>query len=560
MSDAPSSAAHRIDAELLLQQGVQAAQSGQPGRAAQCWQGVLSLCGDADLHTQAYFNLGVLCRRSGNAAGALACLREALLADQDNHEAREQLADLLAERGELDEAVAEFERLSSAQPEARHHFNLGILYSRRGDSAAAERHYRAALAQMPAHADSLGNLGLLLAERGIEDEALACLKRAAELASPQAHANLARILEAGDQLDVAVLYLERALDLSPDDAELLCDLAVVQVEQRRLEEAEAGFRRALAINPQLHRAATFLGQLLLAQGRYAEGWRLHEARFGRRQDRPLLPALSTLPWQGEPLAGKTLLLRQEQGFGDEIQFIRYLPRLQALGPACIHLQCWSALHPLFADLPGVELHAETAVVPSHDFWISTMSLPLHCGVEVIPAQLPYLQAPPERVAEWARRIGPPSSRLRVGLLWQGHKLHANDVHRSLVSVDCMAPLLQVPADFFSLQRDSIETDLPLHQSGSAIADFGDAAALIMQMDLIISVDSAYAHLAGALGKPVWVLLPACRTDWRWGYTGEASAWYPDVMRLFRQARRGDWDTVLARVAAALQVLAAERPV
>lgn len=558
MSDLLSPGTQRIDAELLLQEGVQAALHGQPGRAAQCWQQVLALCGDADLQTQAYFNLGVLCRKAGNIDAALACLREALRTDEANHEAREQLALLLSDRGELEAAVAQFERLAEAQPDARHHFNLGILHSRRGDMQAAESHYRAALVQMPDHADSLGNLGLLLAERGLEGEALACLKRAAELASPQAHANLAKILEAGDQIDVAAHYLERALALRPGDAELLCDLAVVQVEQRRLAAAETNFRRALAIDPESRRTATFLGQLLLAQGRHAEGWRLHEARFGRNQGRPLLPTLTTPVWQGESLAGKTLLLRQEQGFGDEIQFIRYLPRLRALGPACIRLQCWRVLHPLFAGLPGIELHAETDAIPPHDMWLSTMSLPLHCGVEDIPAQLPYLQAPTERLAEWGRRVGPASGRLRVGLLWQGHRLHANDAHRSLASVELMAPLWQSQADFYSLQRDSAETGLPLHQFGPTIADFGDAAALIMQMDLVISVDSAYAHLAGALGKPVWVLLPACRTDWRWGYTGEDSAWYPGVMRLFRQAQRGDWGEVLARVAAALHAFAADR--
>lgn len=561
MSDTLS-AVNRLDAELLLQQGVQAALSGQPGQAAQCWQRVLALCGDADLQTQAYFNLGVLCRNSGNADAALACLREALQADAANHEAREQLAALLADRGELTESIAQFEQLVVLQPAARHNFNLGILYAMQGESDAAEAHYRRALAQMPEHADSLGNLGLLLAERGLMGEALACLKRALELAdlSPQAHANFARLLEADNQLDVGVHYLERALALAPDDASLHCDLAVLRVEQRRLDEAEAGFRKALSIAPGHRGAATFLGQLLLARGRYAEGWRLHEARFGRNNGRPLLPVLTTPEWQGESLAGKALLLRQEQGFGDEIQFIRYLPRLQALGPARIYVQCWRGLQPLFAGLPGIVLLAETDAVPAHDVWLSTLSLPLYCGVEDIPASLPYLQAPAAKLASWEQRIGarPAGGKLRVGLLWQGHRLHANDAHRSLASVEQLAPLWQVDADFYSLQRDMVDTALPLQQFGAEIADFGDAAALIMQMDQVISVDSAYAHLAGALGKPVWLLLPARRTDWRWGYSGENTPWYPEVMHLFRQTRQDGWEALMKDVAATLQSLAAAR--
>ena len=550
---------NRIDAEMLLQQGVQAAMQGQPGQAAQCWQRTLALCGDADLQTQAYFNLGVLCRKCGEPESAVACLHQALLADEANHEAREQLATLLADRGEVLESIAQFEKLVETQPEARHYFNLGILYSTLGEGVQAETHYRSALTLMPAHAESLSNLGLLLAERGLTGEALSCLKRAVAIAeqSPQAHANLAQLLEADDQLDVAAHCLERAVALKPEDAGLHCDLAVLRTEQRRLDEAESGFRRALQLDPAHRSAKTFLGQFLLAQGRFAEGWPLHEARFGRNATagRPLLPTLATPAWQGDALHGKTLLLRQEQGFGDEIQFIRYLPRLLAFAPAKIRMQCWSALHPLFSGLPGIELHAETDAVPSHDVWISTMSLPLYCGSSDIPDELPYLQAPAERVDAWRKRLGSASAKLRVGLLWQGHRLHGNDAHRSLPSVEVLAPLWQVDGiEFYSLQRETVETGLSLRQFGAEIADFGDAAALIMQLDLVISVDSAYAHLAGALGKPVWVLLPACRTDWRWGYEGTTSPWYPNVMRLFRQPHRGGWSELVPDVLDALSDL------
>jgi hypothetical protein len=257
----------------------------------------------------------------------------------------------------------------------------------------------------------------------------------------------------------------------------------------------------------------------------------------------------TPPWRGEALRGKVLLLRQEQGFGDEIQFIRYLSRLRAMQPAQVLIQCHPALHALFAELPGLAVVRGEAL-PHHDFWISTISLPLHCGGDV-PADIPYLSAPVPCRARWAARLGPAQGRLRVGLLWQGNSYHVNDEHRSL-PFEQLAPLWEVEGvEFVSLQREAIDSSLSLRQFCAEITDFSEAAGLMSQLDLVLSVDSAYAHLAGALGVRAWILVPAAQTDWRWGYVGEKTPWYPG-MRLFRQPQRGDWATTVARVAEVLR--------
>ncbi|HWT53315.1 MAG TPA: tetratricopeptide repeat protein, partial [Rhodocyclaceae bacterium] len=531
---------------------VAAARRAEPGTAAQCWEQVLEACADADLRTQAYFNLGQVCRRSGNLGAAIDCFRQALAEGDANHEAREQLALILARSGAVDGAIGELKTLVQAQPLARHHFNLGMLLARQGNLAAAETAYAGGLEVLIRDAPGFANIGVLLADSEMDEAAVRCL---AQAATARGDALAGALQQAGNSLDAAAVFLERAVAAAPGDPMQHYHLAALRVEQRRLDEAEAGFRRALSMDPACHTAAIALAHVLLGQGATLEGWRLHEARFERldRSAKFVRTAPPTPRWRGEPIRGKVLLLRQEQGFGDEIQFIRYLPRLQAMGASRILIQCHAALCPLFANVPGLEVVAQEAVVPSHDLWISTMSLPLHCGGD-IPAQLPYLHAPPAALARWRNVLGLSPDNLRVGLLWQGNRFHINDAHRSLASLDTLAPLWAIEGvEFISLQREPVETALPLRQFGAGIADFAEAAGLIAQLDLVVSVDSAYAHLAGALGKAVWTLLPASETDWRWGYAGDSTPWYPG-MRLFRQARRDDWGGVVVSVAAALRAL------
>jgi hypothetical protein len=263
------------------------------------------------------------------------------------------------------------------------------------------------------------------------------------------------------------------------------------------------------------------------------------------------------------LAGKTILLYAEQGFGDTIQFVRYLPMLAARG-AKIVLEVPDSLMPLIGAVDGViAMISRGQPHPPIDLHCPLMSLPRAFGTTLatIPATVPYLRTPAERVEAWRARL-PASGKLRVGLVWSGKPTHRNDHNRS-IAFERLAPLLAVPnIDFVSLQRDVRETDAAALRNAAVLrpdldqADFADTAAIIETLDLVIAVDTAVAHLTGALAKPLWLLLPLC-PDWRWMLECDDSSWYPGS-RLFRQPRIGDWDSVIPRVAEGLASLAATR--
>lgn len=542
-------------AEMRLLEGVAAAQAGRLSDAAAAWGQIISAAVSAGLRSQAWFNLALLWLQSGEPQSARAALEQALTLDDANHDAREQYAQLLAEGGSDDAAIEHYSRLAEAAPHVNHCFNLGVLHARAGRMTEAAEHYRRGLSLQGEHPETLANLGLLLAEQGEQGEALACLQKAVREApdQPALHANLGALLEEADQQRMAIKCLEAALQLDPDNARYHCDLGVAYTELRQLDAAEQCFRKALALAPTFDAASVYLAQLLFAQGRYREGWSLHEARFSlsTKAGRPMRPHSSAPAWAGESLAGKVLLIRVEQGYGDEIQFFRYLQPLRACGAAKLIVLARPALLSLWrhqlADWPEVEcLEMLDAPLPPHDVWTTLMSIPQWLP-EAIPAP-PYLTAPPSPPG-----VSMPGKGLRVGLLWQGNPLHLNDRHRSLPSIALLSPLWGLrEASFVSLHRALVETELPLLQIPEQLADFAAVAAVMSQLDLVITVDSAYAHLAGALGVPVWVLLPWRRTDWRWGFVGDSSPWYPTHMRLFRQSADRDWAEPIAAAAYALQ--------
>lgn len=327
---------------------------------------------------------------------------------------------------------------------------------------------------------------------------------------------------------------------------------------KREAQAETCLRRALELFPGYSSARFKLAYLLLRQGRYPEGWAALESRPPNLAFKQLLPAPR---WEGEDLAGKSLLVGQEGGHGDMIMFSRYLPLLRDLGAARLGLICLPGLKRLFSTLEGVDTviaMGEPIPGPGWDHWILPASLPLRFGTtaDTIPAPIPYLRPDAARSEAWAGRLPP---RPRVGLVWKGNPDFMNDLDRSLPHLHALAPLAAVPGvRFVSLQKGPGQDEaaappagMDLFDAAPDLHDFADTAALVAQLDLVIAIDTAVAHLAGALGRPCWVLLPHYRTDWRWFETGEASPWYPGSMRLFRQGPDRDWAPVLARVAAEL---------
>jgi Flp pilus assembly protein TadD len=519
-------------------------------------------------HVDTYNNLGVLLDGQGRWAEAEAAYNQALALQPDDPNVHNNLGSLLQNTGRLPAAEAAFRRALSLRPNyPEAHYNLGSLLALLNRHAEAEAAYRQALALRPGHTEALSNLGILLAKLKRHDEAEAAHRQALALRPgfAEAYINLGVMLSVTSRHAEAEAAYRQALALKPDSVEALANLAAVLAVTNRPEEAEAYYRQALALKPGCVKTRFNFSLLLLSLGRLSEAWPLHEARYHAEQTDRLVafPKLPFPQWQGEPLAGKAVLVWQEQGYGDEIQFCRLVPLLKAHGATRVGLACKPPLAPLLKTLDGLDaVHPEQPgqAFEGYDCWTFLLSIPLHCGLELdnLPAKLPYLRPLPDRIGEWQTRL--PKDRPRVGLVWKGYAEHGNDANRSLPGLATLAPLWTVPGvAFVSLQKGAGEEEsrqppdgLALTHLGSALRDFADTAAIAAQLDLVICVDTAAAHLCGALAKPCWVLLPHIQPDWRWLRGREDSPWYPGVLRLFRQGQAESWADVAGRVALALR--------
>lgn len=438
-----------------------------------------------------------------------------------------------------------------------------------GDIVEAERQFRAAIAADCDLAEAHANLALLLDQNGRDGEAEHHYRRAIELApdNGQIHLNFGAMLARQKRFGEAETSYRQALLTQPDSAAAWSNLGALQACRKQEGEAEASYLTALRRDENYRPARFNLSYLQLRQGRFEEGWASHEAREF------YVPLESHFPfprWQGEALSGKAILIAPEAGLGDMIQFCRYAPLLKQRGAARVDVLCHAPLQALLTRLTGVDtVLAANQPLPAGDwdYWVPHYSLPFHCQtrLDTIPAQLPYLYADPQLIEQWAGVIAPQCTPgdLRVGLVWQGNPRFENDADRSLPGVASLAPLARTSGvSFISLQKGAGASEaaqpsaaLPLLDLAPQISDFADTAAILMNLDLLISVDTAVAHLAGALGKRCWLLLPDYKTDWRWLTERTDSPWYPQVMRLFRQSTMGDWKPVIEEVAAALDALA-----
>ena len=453
-------------------------------------------------------------------------------------------------------------------------FFAGVRHLENEATSEAEQAFRSAVQIDPELAEAWANLGLLLDDQRQDGEAESCYRRALTLQPFVAatHLNLGGLLGRRKRFDEAEAAYAQALRLDPTRPGIWSNMGVLYASQRLDDEAEACYERALAMEPMLPRARFNLGVLRLRQGRLEEGWAGLEARdwyVGLKR------ALHCPLWQGEPLAGRRVLVGHEVGHGDVIQFGRYVAMLKARGAGAITLLCHPALKRLFASFDGPdavlgfdEPWPDSPSAQPWDVWTPLMSLPYHFGTRLdsIPASLPYLQAEPALVRQWAAELPSGKPALRVGLVWRGNPAFDNDADRSLASLALLAPLWSVPGvHFMSLQKGAGEDEAaepppgqPLQHLGGRMADFADAAAIMSSLDLVISVDTAMAHLAGALNKPCWLLLPRYQTDWRWLEDRPDSPWYPGAMRLFRQAEAGNWQPVVAALVDGLETLAHSR--
>ncbi|MBL6455553.1 tetratricopeptide repeat protein [Belnapia sp. T6] len=505
-------------------------------------------------------------------------------------------ADRCTAAGERQRALALFDRAIALAPDCAPAWaGAGLALQALGRPGEAMAALCRARCLNPGHAPARNGIGTLLLARGLPGEAAAEFAAAAEAAPgwwvPWVNGGLAA--QHRGRPEAALAPLHRAVELAPAEAEPWHALGTALILLHRPEEAEAALRRALALAPDHALAHGNLGRALRDQNRVAEARGEYAAALALRPDhaearwnlaiadlllgdwdtgwegaevRWAVPSFPSRPrsfaqplWQGEALEGRTLLLHAEQGFGDSIMMLRYLPLVAARGGRLL-LELPAELLPLAAGLPAEPIAAGSPL-PNFDLHCPLLSLPHAFGTrpETVPPA-PYLRPPEEAAARWAGRLpadgGPP----RVGLVWAGRPTHRNDANRS-IGLAALAPLLAMPGlRFYGLQAGPRAAEIgalglapQIEDLSPLLADFGETAAALARLDLLVAVDTAVLHLAGALGRPFRALLPFA-PDWRWMLGREDTPWYP-TGRLLRQARPGDWSAPLAALAADLADLA-----
>ncbi len=521
---------------------------------------------------------------AGRVQEAVGVCQQVLAVAPNHADAMGMLAMAVLRMGQPETATEWLNRAMQQKPAsaASYLVNCALTLLELGHPEPALEAAQDALARKPGYPEALQAAGHALSDLGRPEEAIGTYREALRL-KPALHDiqnNLALVLSAMSRLDEAEPLLRQASAREPRDPILRANHASVLKELGRLDEAEAAYRAALRLAPEgtpAHAMLQYnLGLLLLLAGRLTEGWAAYEYRFAAGVFRS--PTFAQPRWAGEKLDERTLLIHAEQGLGDMIQMARYLPMVReraGASPGRVILAVSRPLVRLLSIWPGVQV-IEAQVngagdpLPPFDAQCPAMSLPLVFGttLETIPADIPYLRADPARTAHWRRRVGELPG-LRVGLVWAGNPQDRRMDRRRSVPFERLAALAEIPGvSFVSLQKDVTAAILQesalgreLHDWTGELQDFAETACLIEALDLVIGVDTAVVHLAGALGRPVW-LLNRADTDWRWGPGGENArndcSWYP-TLRQFRQLRPGEWEPVVQAVREALLQFRDTRP-
>ena len=502
-----------------------------------------------------HVNLATALLRLGKPKQALRSLEHALDLQNDLPEAHYNLGNTLLALGRPVDAERAFERAIALRPDyAEALNNLGQVLRDRGDAERATRNFHAALDASPDYGPAWSNLCGTLIDLGRTADAIAAGRRAVLFVpgEARAHYNLGNAFAAALIPAEAAACYRRALQIDPVFADAFVNLGVSQMRLGDCDKAIAALDHALTVDAGLPEANWNKALALLLSGRLEEAWDLYEWRW-RAVSGLTFPEIARPVWDGESGQGRTVLVRCEQAYGDAIQFSRYLPLVRERGWRIV-LECAPKLERLFRASGLADTVLAFGVArPDFDFWLPVMSLPrvFETSLDTIPSDIPYLVAGPVPMS------GGDGGRadLKVGIVWQGSVTNDRGRYRSCALAD-LAPLRQLPGvSLFSLQSQMSGEDrealrqfsIPDLETG--LRDFADTAAAVLGLDLVITVDTAMAHLAGALGRPVWTLLSAF-PDWRWLLDRDDSPWYPG-MRLFRQQRIGDWASVVGQVSSAL---------
>ena len=526
----PQPQRHWTTVPQVMQRAEQLRQLGQLAQARDLCQQVVAA---QPRHADALHLLGVILHQGGDSAGAIEMLRRAVAVSPNIPLYYSNLGEMLRLAGRFDEAVAAGERAVALDPGYAHGLNnLGIAYYDRREYERAADCYRRALACNPSFAEAHNNLG-----------------------------NAYRALH---KLEESIACFDRALRLRPTYTDAIANQASALHLIGRIDDAITAYRKAIAMQPNHANAHSGVGLLYLMNGNFAEGW--HEYEWRLRSTEATTPSPPGAVWGGESLQGRRILIYSEQGAGDALQFCRYLPLLRERG-ATVSLRAPASLVTLIAEsMPWLQTSSDLkSGLADYDCHCALLSLPhrMQTRRETIPASVPYLRAPDAALKRWVERIPTTDpAELKVGIAWAGSQLHVNDLSRS-IALSAWAPLLGVEGvRFFSLQvgyaapQAAQAPGRGLTDLSALLTDYAETAAAVEQLDLVVAVDTSVVHLAGALAKAVWVLLPWV-PDWRWLRDREDSPWYP-TMRLFRQPERHAWAPVMARVAEELAAARTDR--
>jgi tetratricopeptide (TPR) repeat protein len=591
-------AARRVAASHSFDQALTLHRQGRLDEADKIYGAILAA---EPRHGDALHLSGLLRHQQGRSVEALRLVAAALRAKPDAAEAVMTHGVILEALKRHEEALADFDRLMTARAgDAVLHYNRGNALKALGRHDDAVASYRRALELKPDLAEAHHNLGSAYADFKLYDEALASYDRALAVNPDNTELlnNRGKVLIRLKRYQEAVLSFDRSLALDPRQADALCQRGDALAELGRFDDALDAHAQALRIDPNSADAHLKRGNALVALNRFAEalpcfaaalaikpdnaeanfnealtrlclgdfhrGWQKYEWRWQCQEFAKSKPDYPRPLWRGETdLRGKTILLVTEQGLGDAIQFVRYAPIVAALG-ATVWLGVRKPQVTLMQGVAGIaRVFGAGDMLPEFDLYCPLLSLPLAFGTELhtIPSRVPYIRVSEERIDHWRPRV-PHTGRLRIGLCWAGTGAHPNDRRRSL-PLERLADILAVPEiDFVSLQKDVSDADAAILRRhgvtalGDDFADFADTAAVMTMLDLVISVDTSVAHLAGAMAKATAVLLPFS-PDFRWMLDRADSPWYP-TMRLYRQTTIGDWNGPLARLTAELAAVARRR--
>jgi len=542
---------------------------------------------------KALTNLGAIEFQSGHFEAGFGFIQRSLQLDANQPYALYNISNELLKLKRYDEALDYCNRAIVLKPDfAEVYNNLGVIFESRGQDKEALIHYDRAIALRPNYPEAYNNRGIILHHLNRHNDALTSYEQAISLKPDyaKAHNNRGNLFKDLKQFNEAMFCYDQAIKLTPDFAEAYFNRGVLLANLERFSEAILSYDQAIALLPAYADAFCNRGYalqqfnkfedalhdynraieldagfdlakwnkafLLLLLGEYSEGWKLYESRWHVYQ-KEFFRNFSQPLWLGGELSikGKTLLIHAEQGLGDFIQFCRYATMAEALG-AKVVLETPSSMLSLMKTLKGdFTLVEKNKPLPHFDLQCPVMSLPLafNTSVQTIPHEIPYLSADENKKQEWSSRLGNKQG-LRVGLAWSGSAANK----KRIISLAQLEPLFQVPVEFHSLQKEISAADAAtlnslslsslnrIHAHHNELADFADTAALISELDLVITIDTSVAHLAGALGRPVWVLLPFA-PDFRWLIDREDSPWYPTAT-LFRQTAIDDWDSLITQVA------------